>query len=54
MLRRYPNHGFYVLTHIPIFRNGLQLQPKLFLDATACGSLMFKSEEDAIVIIYIS
>lgn len=34
-----------------IFRNALQQQPKLFLDATDGGSLMYKCEKDAIEII---
>lgn len=51
MLRKFSNHGFNDLTHIHIFRNGLQPQPKLLLDATACVSLMSKSVEDTISII---
>ncbi|MCI32040.1 hypothetical protein A2U01_0053252, partial [Trifolium medium] len=51
MLRRCHNHDFDDLTQIHIFRNGLQHQPKLFLDVAAGGSLMSKSAEDAIAII---
>lgn len=51
MLHKYLNHGFDNLTQIHIFCNGLQPQPKLLLDATAGGSLMGKSVEDAIFII---
>ncbi|KAK2381320.1 hypothetical protein QL285_068928 [Trifolium repens] len=51
LLRRCHNHDFDDLTQIHIFRNGLQHQPKLFLDVTAGGSLMSKSAEDAITII---
>ncbi|KAK2397155.1 hypothetical protein QL285_058761 [Trifolium repens] len=51
MLRRCHNHGFDDLTQIHIFHNGLQHQPRLLLDATAGGSLMSKSVEDAITII---
>jgi hypothetical protein len=50
-LRRCHNHDFDDLTQIHIFRNGLQHQPKLFLDVAAGGSLMSKSAEDAIAII---
>lgn len=51
MMWKCPNHGFEDLTHIYIFRNGIQPQPKLLLHATACGSSMSKSTEDAITII---
>ncbi|XP_058722371.1 uncharacterized protein LOC131594295 [Vicia villosa] len=51
MLRKCPSHGFDELTQIPIFRNGLQPQPKLFLDATGGGSLMAKTTEEEIMII---
>jgi hypothetical protein len=50
-LRRCHNHDFDDLTQIHIFRNGLQHQPKLFLDVAAGGSLMSKSVEDALTII---
>lgn len=40
-----------ILQKFHIFRNILQAQPKLLLDATISGSLMFKSAEDAISII---
>lgn len=51
LLRRCPNHGFDEQTQLHIFRNGLQQQPKLLLDATAGGSLMAKPPEEAIQII---
>lgn len=51
MLTRCMNNSFNDLTQIHIFRNELQLQPKLFLDATVRDSLMSKSTKDAIVII---
>lgn len=51
ILRRCPNHSFDKLTQIHIFKNGLQQQPKLLLDATNGGSLMSKSTEDATIII---
>ncbi|XP_058778263.1 uncharacterized protein LOC131652428 [Vicia villosa] len=51
MLRKCKGHGFDALTQIHIFRNGLQLVHKTLLDATAGGSLMLKSAEDAIMII---
>ncbi|CAJ2631893.1 unnamed protein product [Trifolium pratense] len=51
MLRRCHNRDFDDLTQIHFFRNGLQHQPKLFLDVAAGGSLMSKSAEDAISII---
>ncbi|XP_058776378.1 uncharacterized protein LOC131650695 [Vicia villosa] len=51
MLRKCPSHGFDELTQIHIFRDGLQPQPKLLLDATAGGSLMAKTKEEAIEII---
>lgn len=50
MFRIFLNHGFKYITHIHIFKNGLQQQPKLLLDASAWGFLMSKSTEDAIVI----
>ncbi|XP_058734316.1 uncharacterized protein LOC131606046 [Vicia villosa] len=51
MLRKCPNHGFDNLTQIHIFRNGLQPQPKLLIDATSGGSLLSKSAEEAVSII---
>ncbi|GAU46944.1 hypothetical protein TSUD_180480 [Trifolium subterraneum] len=51
MLRKCPNHGFDELTQIHIFRNGLLQQTKLLLDATAGGSLLSLSAEDATTII---
>ncbi|XP_058726128.1 uncharacterized protein LOC131597447 [Vicia villosa] len=51
MLRKCPNHGFDDMSQIHIFRNGLLPQPKLLLDATAGGSLIAKSAEEAIAII---
>src|SRR3954470_5566039 len=51
MLRKCKGHGFDDLTQIHIFRNGLQLVHKTLLDATAGGSLMSKSTEDATMII---
>ncbi|GAU48034.1 hypothetical protein TSUD_136020, partial [Trifolium subterraneum] len=51
MLRKCPNHGFDDLTQIHIFRNGLQQQSKLLLDATAGGSLLSLSAADATAII---
>ncbi|KAK2361116.1 hypothetical protein QL285_086307 [Trifolium repens] len=51
MLRKCPNHGFDELTQIHIFRNGLLQQTKLLLDATAGGSLLSLSAEDATAII---
>src|SRR3954467_3232589 len=51
MLRKCKGHGFDDLTQIHIFRNGLQLVHKTLLDATAGGSLMSKSAEDATMII---
>ncbi|XP_058775111.1 uncharacterized protein LOC131649366 [Vicia villosa] len=51
MLRKCPNHGFDNLSQIHIFRNGLLPQPKLLLDATAGGSLLAKSAEEAAAII---
>src|SRR4051812_31816584 len=51
MLRKCKGHGFDDLTQIHIFQNGLQPVHKTLLDATACGSLMSKSAEDAIMII---
>src|ERR1051325_7340822 len=51
MLRKCPSHGFDELTQIHIFRNGLQPQHKLLLDATAGGSLMAKTPYEAIQII---
>lgn len=43
ILRKSPNQGFDELSQIHIFRNGLQPQPKLLLDATVDGSLMSKN-----------
>ncbi|XP_058764942.1 uncharacterized protein LOC131638400 isoform X1 [Vicia villosa] len=51
MVRKCKGHGFDELTQIHIFRNGLQPQPKTLLDATAGGSLMSKTAEEAIAII---
>ncbi|XP_058761738.1 uncharacterized protein LOC131635147 [Vicia villosa] len=51
MLRKCKGHGFDDLTQIHIFRNGLQPVHKTLLDATAGGSLMSKSVEEAITII---
>src|ERR1051325_2480025 len=51
MLRKCPSHGFDEITQIHIFRNGLQPQHKLLLDATAGGSLMAKTPYEATQII---
>ncbi|XP_057444964.1 uncharacterized protein LOC130737224 [Lotus japonicus] len=51
MLRKCPNHGFDARTQIHIFRNGLDKQSKLILDATSGGSLMAKTPTEAIQII---
>ncbi|XP_058753783.1 uncharacterized protein LOC131626967 [Vicia villosa] len=51
MLRKCKGHGFDDLTQIHLFRNGLQPVHKTLLDATAGGSLMSKSVEEAITII---
>ena len=51
MLRKCPSNGFDAITQMHIFRNGLQPQPKLLLDATAGGSLMEKTTEEAVEII---
>src|SRR3954465_6061383 len=47
MLRKCKGHGLDDLTQIHIFRNGLQPVHKTLLDATAGGSLMSKSAEEA-------
>lgn len=51
MLRKCVNHGFNDITQIHIFHNGLQSQPKLLLDATTNGSLMYKITKEIIFII---
>ncbi|XP_058751962.1 uncharacterized protein LOC131625080 [Vicia villosa] len=51
MLRKCKGHNFEELTQIHLFRNGLQPVHKTLLDATAGGSLMSKSAEEAITII---
>lgn len=51
ILRKFCNHGFNDLTQSQIFHNSLQPQPKSLLDATPGGSLMSKSEKEAIYII---
>ena len=51
MIRKCPSHGFDDQTQIHIFRNGLVPSSKLLLDATAGGSLMAKSNEEAVEII---
>ncbi|XP_058764619.1 uncharacterized protein LOC131638083 [Vicia villosa] len=51
LLRKCKGHGFDELTQIHLFRNGLQPVHKTLLDATAGGSLMSKSVEEAITII---
>src|ERR1051325_4392517 len=51
MLRKCPSHGFDELTQIHIFRNGLQPQHKLLLDARAGDSLRAKTPYEAIKII---
>ncbi|XP_058774726.1 uncharacterized protein LOC131648998 [Vicia villosa] len=51
MLRKCPNHSFDSLSQVHIFRNGLLPQPKLLLDATADGSLLAKSAEEAVAVI---
>ncbi|CAI8593035.1 unnamed protein product [Vicia faba] len=51
MLRKYPSHGFDAITQMHIFRNRLQPQPKLLLDATAGGSLLSKTMQEAVEII---
>ena len=51
MLRKCKGHDFDELSQIHIFRNGLQLVHKTLLDATAGGSLLSKTAEEATVII---
>jgi hypothetical protein len=51
MLRKCKGHGFDELTQIHIFLNGLQSTHKTLLDATAGGSLISKTAEEAKVII---
>ena len=51
MLRKCLSHDFDAITQMHIFRNGLQPQPKLLLNATAGGSLMEKTTEEAVEII---
>ena len=51
MLRKCTSHGFDATTQMHIFRNGLQQEPKLLLDATAGGSLMAKTTEEVVEII---
>ena len=53
MLRKCLSHGFDAITQMHIFRNGLQPQPKLLLDATTGGSLTEKTTEEAVEIIEI-
>ena len=48
VLRKFPNYGFDDTTQIDIFRNGLQQQNKLLLDAITRCSLMFNSVADLI------
>jgi hypothetical protein len=51
MLRKCKGHSFDELTQIQIFLNGLQSTHKTLLGATAGGSLMSKTAEEAKVII---
>ena len=48
MLRKCLSHGFDAITQMHIFRNGLQPQPNLLLDATTRGSLMEKTTQEAV------
>jgi len=40
MLRRCPNHAFEDIAQLSIFRNGLRVDTKMRLDATAGGTMM--------------
>nr|KYP51477.1 60S ribosomal protein L37a-2 [Cajanus cajan] len=51
LLRRCPNHGFEVELQVQTFCNGLQPQTKMILDASFGGSVMFRTAEEAIIII---
>lgn len=51
MLKICLNHGFDDFTHIHTFINGLQQQPKLLIDSTTYGSLIYKNAKDVIAII---
>uniref|UniRef100_A0A151UDN3 Retrotransposon gag domain-containing protein n=1 Tax=Cajanus cajan TaxID=3821 RepID=A0A151UDN3_CAJCA len=51
LLRRCPNHGFEVELQVQTFCNGLQPQTKMILDASFGGSVMFRTDEEAITII---
>ena len=51
MIRKCKGHGFDELTLVHIFRNGLQSVHKTLLDATAGGSLLSRSAEEAVSII---
>jgi hypothetical protein len=48
LLRKCPKHGFDDMTQIHMFRGGLQPDQKLILDATAGGSLMGLSPQEAV------
>ncbi|XP_020202308.1 uncharacterized protein LOC109788081 [Cajanus cajan] len=51
LLRRCPSHGFDDLTQVNIFLGGLQPRVKILLDASAGGSMRFKTPEEAIELI---
>jgi len=51
LLWRCPNHNFDDATQLHIFYSGLKLQTIMILDASAGGTMMSKSPEEAIVII---
>lgn len=51
LLRNCPKHGFDNKMQIYLFREGLQSDSKIMLDASSGGSVMLKSPEEAVKII---
>jgi len=51
LLRNFPKHGFDNQMQIYLFRQGLQNNTKVLLDATAGGGLMLKTPHEALKII---
>ena len=51
LLRKTPTHGFSEPFQINIFIDGLRLQSKQFLDASADGTIKLKTSEEAMVLI---
>ena len=47
MLKRFPMHGIYHITHMDIFYHAMNYTSKGIIDAACCGAFKRKSAEEA-------